>query len=72
MTTTAGAGSVAATAPILERIDPYTEWREKEGTALAGGVCEAANIWEQPLGAGYVELAAGEHEVRLGVYFPEN
>jgi len=38
MTTTAANTSAAATAPLLERIDPYLEWREKEGTALVGGV----------------------------------
>lgn len=36
MTTTAG--SAAAAAPVLERIDPYAEWRAKEGVPLAGGV----------------------------------
>ena len=36
MTTTAA--SAAATAPLLERIDPYAEWRAKEGATLVGGI----------------------------------
>jgi quercetin dioxygenase-like cupin family protein len=31
-------GSAAATAPLLERVDPYAEWREREGAPLVGGV----------------------------------
>jgi mannose-6-phosphate isomerase-like protein (cupin superfamily) len=36
MTTTAA--SAAAAAPVLERIDPYAEWRAKEGATLVGGI----------------------------------
>jgi quercetin dioxygenase-like cupin family protein len=30
--------SAAETAPVVERIDPYEDWREKEGVPLVGGV----------------------------------
>jgi mannose-6-phosphate isomerase-like protein (cupin superfamily) len=30
--------SEAANAPVLERMDPYEEWRNKEGCALVGGI----------------------------------
>jgi mannose-6-phosphate isomerase-like protein (cupin superfamily) len=38
MTTQQQNMSEAATAPILERIDTYAEWRAKEGVPLVGGV----------------------------------
>ena len=46
--------------------------RDQKDAALAGGVCEPANVGEQAFGAGHVEFAAGQHEVRLRVDFPEN
>ena len=30
--------SAAEQAPVVERIDPYQEWRRKEGAPLVGGV----------------------------------
>jgi mannose-6-phosphate isomerase-like protein (cupin superfamily) len=30
--------SAAAQAPVLERVDPYRDWREKEDTRLQGGI----------------------------------
>ena len=29
---------IAASAPVLERIDPYEEWRNREGVPLVGGI----------------------------------
>ena len=46
--------------------------RDQKNAALAGGVCKPANIREQSFGAGYVEFATGQHEVRLRVDLPEN
>src|SRR5580704_3716806 len=45
---------------------------DKKDTALAGGVGEPADVGEQAFSAGYVELSVGQHEVGLGVDFPEN
>ena len=46
--------------------------RNQKDATLAGGVRKPANIREQAFGAGDVELAAGQHEVRLRIDFPED
>src|SRR6266508_6888566 len=30
--------SAAETAPVVQRIDPYDEWRQEEGVPLVGGI----------------------------------
>ena len=46
--------------------------RNQKDAVLAGGVGEPADVGEQFLGAGHIELAAGQHEIVLSVHFPEN
>jgi hypothetical protein len=44
----------------------------EENLSLAGGTGEALDVRKQALGAGDIELAAGEHEIGLGIDFPED
>src|SRR5437764_571262 len=46
--------------------------RDQEHTSLAGGIGKPPNVGQQFLCAGHVKLAAGQHKIGLGVYFPEN
>ena len=46
--------------------------RDQKDAALAGGIGEPANVGQQLFGAGHIELAARQHEIGLGIDFPEN
>jgi hypothetical protein len=46
--------------------------RNEKDAALAGDVGEAADVWQQALCTGYIELSARQHEVCLRINFPEN
>ena len=45
---------------------------DEQDVTRAGGIGKALNIRDQSLRAGNIELAIGQHEVGLRVYFPEN
>ena len=46
--------------------------RDQKDAALARGIGEPANVGQQFFGAGHVELPARQHEIGLGIDFPEN
>jgi hypothetical protein len=39
---------------------------------MVRGSRELCDVGEQLLGSGYVEFPAGQHEIGLRVYFPQN
>jgi hypothetical protein len=40
--------------------------------ALPCGISETADVWQQFLCPGDIEISARQHEITLRVYFPEN
>jgi hypothetical protein len=46
--------------------------RHQKDVALTGGIGKLSDVGKQSFGAGYIELAAGQHEIGLRVDFPEN
>src|ERR1700676_5548002 len=49
-----------------------TTMGNKKDMALAGGIRKPSDVRKQSLGAGHVELSAGQHEISLRVNFPED
>ena len=46
--------------------------RDEEDFVAPGGIGKFADVGQEFLGSGDVELAARQHEISLDVYFPKN
>jgi hypothetical protein len=46
--------------------------RNQEDLVSPRGIGQLANVRQQFLCSGYVELATGQHEISLNIYFPKD